>query len=238
VSTRSREAARLARGLWAWWELPAGSVEVRWSAGWVRDGYGWSWEVAWCDGPTVQRMRHVAVDEVSGGLGIDALVRGGRVRYQRGLSLTALAVKLVTHVRSGGSPPDLGDAWQAEAWQEELEQTDVPERARSPAEQALAALLVARGLADYLGALAAWDRARAEGRRAVAPPLPQVLMCRAVAAYGLDGLAAVAQAETVVAVAARGLGDGGGLEPGSCRVGWDGKGGHVAEGRAASRGAG
>ena len=61
VSTRSREAPRLARGLWAWWELPAGSVEVRWSAGWVRDGYAWSWEVAWCAGPTVQRMRDAAV---------------------------------------------------------------------------------------------------------------------------------------------------------------------------------
>jgi len=216
VSTRSREAARLARGLWAWWELPAGSVEVRWSAGWVRDGYAWSWEVAWCDGPTVARMRHVAVHEVSGGPGIDTLVRGGRVRYQRGLSLTALAVKLVTHVRLGGSPPGLGDAWQAGAWQQELEQTDFPERARSPGEQALAGLLVARGLADYQGALAAWDRARAEGRRAGAPPLPQVLLCQAVAAYGLDGLAALAQAEAVVAVAvaARGLDDGGGLDLG------------------------
>ena len=213
VSTRSREAARLARGLWAWWELPAGSVEVRWSAGWVRDGYGWSWEVAWCDGPTVERMRHVAVHEVSGGPGIDALVRGGRVRYQRGLSLTAVAVKLITDGRAGGSPPDLGDAWQAGAWQQELERTDFPERARSPGEQALAGLLVARGLADYQRALAAWDRARAEGRRAVAPPLPQVLMCQAVVTYGLDGLAALAQAEAVVA-AARGLGEGGGLDLG------------------------
>ena len=214
MSTRSREAARLAWGLWAWWELPAGSVEVRWSAGWVRDGYAWSWEVAWCDGPAVERMRHVAVHEVSGGPGIDTLVRGGQVRYQRGLSLTALAVKLVTHVRSGGNPPDLGDARQAEAWQEELEQTDFPERARSPEEQALAGLLVARGLADYRRALAAEDRARAEGRRVVAPPLPQLLMCQAVTAYGLDGLAALAQAEVVVAVAARGLGDGCGLDLG------------------------
>jgi hypothetical protein len=161
VSTRSREAARLARGLWVWWKLPAGSVEVRWSAGWVRDGYAWSWEVAWCDGPTVERMRHVAVRQVSGGPGIDTLVRGGRVRYQRRLSLTALAVKLVTHVRSGGSPPDLTDAWQAGAWQEELEQTDFPERPRSAEEQALAGLLVARGLSDYLGALAGWDRVSA-----------------------------------------------------------------------------
>jgi len=71
-------------------------------------------------------MRQVAVHEVSGGPGIDTLVRGGRVRYQRGLSLTALAVKLVTHVRSGVSPPDLGDAWQAGAWQAELERTDFP----------------------------------------------------------------------------------------------------------------
>ncbi len=40
VSTRSREAARLAKGLWTWWDLPAGGVEVCWSAGWLRDGYG------------------------------------------------------------------------------------------------------------------------------------------------------------------------------------------------------
>ncbi len=196
-------------------DLPAGSVEVRWGAGWVRDGYGWwSWAVAWCDGPTVQRMRHTAVHEVSGGPGIDALVHGGRVRYERSLSLTAGAVQLVTCVRAGGSPPDLEDVWQAEAWQAELERTDFPERARSPEEQALAGLLVARGLADYRRALAAWDRARAEGCRAVAPPLPQVLLCRAVAAFGLDGLAVLAQAEEVVAAAARGLGDGHGLERG------------------------
>jgi hypothetical protein len=94
------------------------------------------------------------------------------------------------------------------------EQTDFPERARSPEEQALAGLLVARGLSDYQRALAAWDRARAEGRRAVAPPLPQALMCQAVVTYGLDGLTALAQAEAVVAVAARGLGEGGGLDLG------------------------
>jgi len=163
--------------------MPAGSVEVRWSAGWMRDGYGWSWEVAWCDGPTVARMRHVAVHEVSGGPGIDALVHGGRVRYARALSLTAVAVQLVTHVRAGGSPPDLDDVWQAGAWLDALEQTDFPECAPSMEEQVLARLLVARGLADYQRALAVWARARAEGRRAVAP-LPQALLCRAVAAFG------------------------------------------------------
>jgi len=35
-----------------------------------------------------------------------------------------------------------------------------------------------------------------------------------MAAFGLDGLAALAQAEAVVAAAARGLGDGHGLERG------------------------
>jgi hypothetical protein len=226
VSRRSREAATLARGLWTWWAMPPGSVEVRWTNGWYPDRWRWGWEVAWCDGPTVERIRHAAVHEVSGGSGIDALVRGGRVRYERGLSLAAFAVKLVTHVRSGGEIPELGDAWQAEAWQQELEQTDFPERAQSSEEKALAGLLVAWGLADYRRALAEWDRARAQGRRAVAPPLPPVLMCRAVApplppvlmcravaAYGLDGLVALAQAEVALA-ARRSLDDGRGLDLG------------------------
>jgi len=215
VSRRSREAATLARGLWTWWAMPPGSVEVRWTDGWYPDRWRWGWEVAWCDGPTVERVRHAAVHEVSGGSGIDALVRGGRVRYERGLSLAAFAVKLVTHVRSGGEILELGDAWQAEAWQQELEQTDFPERAQSSEEKALAGLLVAWGLADYRRALAEWDRARAQGRRAVAPPLPPVLMCRAMAAYGLDGLVALAQAEEAVALAARrSLDDGRGLDLG------------------------
>jgi hypothetical protein len=105
--------------------------------------------------------------------------------------------------------PELTDAGQAEAWQDALEQADFPERARSPEEQALAGLLVARGLADYQRALAAWDRARVKGCRVPAPGLPAVLLCQAVAAFGLDGLVGLAQAEEeVVAVAARGLGDG------------------------------
>jgi hypothetical protein len=39
-------------------------------------------------------------------------------------------------------------------------------------------------------------------------------MCKAVTAYGLDGLVALAQAEAVVAVAARGLDDGRGPDLG------------------------
>jgi len=43
VSKRSREALALAKTLWTYWHLGPGAVEVRWTDGWFRGGYGQGW---------------------------------------------------------------------------------------------------------------------------------------------------------------------------------------------------
>lgn len=191
MSRRSRKAVKLARELWTYWGLGPGGVEVAWADRWVggrcRQGYA----IRWTDGPTVERMRAAAEQQVSGGPAIDALVRGDRVGYQRSLSLAAWAVRLVAHVRDGGQVPDLGRPTVAEAWLARLERTDFPERARTDGEQALAGRLVERALRDYRRAAVAADRARAEGRRPAPWAPPEVLLARAVATEGLEGAASV-----------------------------------------------
>src|SRR6266487_422439 len=143
MSRRSREALALAKTLWTYWDLTPGAVEVRWTDGWFRDGHRQGWEIAWDDGPTVQRMRQAA-REVPAGPAIGELVRADLVRDERSLTLTAWAVNLVRHVRDGGQIPQLADIGVAEAWRETLECTDSPERARTVEEQALAGVLLRR----------------------------------------------------------------------------------------------
>jgi hypothetical protein len=199
MSKRSREAATLARHLWTYWGLAAGAIEVRWTDGWFKGGvYRQGWEIAWDDGPTVAQMRQATLEAPSG-LAIDELVRGDLVRYERSLTLTAWAVSLVRHARDGGHVPQLADLRVEEAWRETLERTEFPERARTAEEQALAGVLVRRGLRDYRQGLAAAERAWFEERQTVpAPPLPEVLMARALATFGLDALVALEQAANVV----------------------------------------
>jgi len=199
MSRRSREAFALAKSLWTYWCVGPGGVEVRWTDGWFRGGtYRQGWEIAWDDGPTVHRMRQAA-RHAPAGPAIGELVRGDLVRYQRSLTLTAWAVSLVRHVRDGGQVPRLADLRVEEAWRETLERTEFPERARSVKEQALAAVLLGRGLRDYRQDLAAAERAWQQERRTLpAPPLPEVLMSRALASFGLEELAALEQAANVI----------------------------------------
>ena len=211
TSRRSREAFALAKALWTYWDLRPGAVEVRWTDDWFRGGYRQGWEIAWDDGPTVARMRQAA-REVPTGPAIGELVRADLVRYQRSLTLTAWAVSLVRYVRDGGQVPQLANLGVEEAWRETLERTEFPERARSVEEQALVGVLVRRGLRDYREGLAAADRAWFERRRTVpGPPLPEVLMGRALATFGLDTLAALEQAGNVVELPRHGLDRGDGL---------------------------
>jgi hypothetical protein len=199
MSKRSQEAFALAKALWTYWGLAAGAVEVRWTDGWFKGGvYRQGWEIAWDDGPTSERMRQAA-RQMPVGPAIGELVREGLVRYQRSLTLTAWALSLVHRVRDGGQVPQLDDPRAEQAWRETLERTEFPERARTPEEQALAGVLLRRGLRDYCQARAAVERAWvAERRTPPAPPMPEVLMGRALATLGLDALAALEQASNVV----------------------------------------
>jgi hypothetical protein len=205
MSRRSREAVVLARRLCIYWSLAAGAVEVRWSDGWFARGtYRQGWEVAWDDGPTVERMRQAA--QVFAGPAIGEVVRAGLVRYERCLTLTAWAVSLVRHVRDGNPVPQLDDPRIEEAWRRTLQRTEFPERARSSQEQALAGVLLRRGLRDYHQARAAVERAWADQRRTLpAPPMPEVLMARALATFGLDALAALEQASNVIELPSHGV---------------------------------
>jgi hypothetical protein len=198
MSRRSREAFTLARSLWTHWNLGPGGVEVRWTEDWFKSGYGLGWEIAWDDGPTIERMRQAA-PKVPVGPAIGDLVRGDLVRYQRCLTLTAWAVGLVRHVRDGDQVPDLADGRAEQAWRDELARTEFPERARSAEEQALAGVLLRRGLSDYRWGVAAARRAWVEGRRTVpAPKMPEVLMGRALTTFGLDALATLERAGNVI----------------------------------------
>ena len=211
MSRRSREAFALAKTLWTYWDLERGAVEVRWTDGWFRGGYRRDWEIAWDDGPTVARMRQAA-REIPAGLAIGELVSGGLVRYERSLTLTAWAVSLVHHVRDGGQIPQLAVARVEEAWRATLQRTEFLERARSIEEQVLAGVLLRRGLHDYRQGLAAAERAWHEERRTMpATPLPEVLMSRALATFGLDALAALEHAGNVVELPHYGLDRGDGL---------------------------
>jgi hypothetical protein len=212
MSRRSREALTLAKHLWTYWSLGPGGVEVRWTDGWFRGGvYRQGWEIAWDDGPTVHQMPQAAL-EVPVGPAIGELVHADLVRYERSLTLTAWAVSLVRHVRDGGQVPQLAELRVEEAWRETLERAEFPERARSVEEQALAGVLLRRGLRDYRQGLAAAERAWIEDRRTVpAPPLPEVLMSRALATFGLDALAALEQAGNVVELPHHDLDRGDGL---------------------------
>jgi hypothetical protein len=198
MSKRSREALALAKHLCSYWDLAAGGVEVRWTDGWFKSGYRQGWEIAWDDGPTLQRIRQAA-RKAPAGPAIGELVRHDLVRYQHSLTVTAWAVTLVRHVRDGGQLPDLADAPVEQAWRDELERTEFPERARSAQEQALAGALLRRGLHDYYQGVAAAERAWHQHRRTLpAPPMPEVLMAQAVATFGLDALAALEQASNVI----------------------------------------
>jgi hypothetical protein len=192
MSRRSREAVNLARGLWVYWDLGPGGVEVAWTDGWFGERYRQGYEVRWTDGPTVARMRAAAEQQVHGGPAIDKLVRGRLVRYERSLSLGAWAVKLVTHVRDGGQVPDLDHPAVSETWRAGLERAEFPERARTAQEQALAGRLVKRAMRDYRQTVVAADRARTARRRPVPWAPPEVLLARSVAAEGLEGAASVA----------------------------------------------
>jgi len=199
MSKRSREAFALAKALWTHWNLVPGAVEVRWTDGWFRGGaYRQGWEIAWDDGPTVERMRQAA-RQVPSGPAIDELVHADRVRYERSLSQVAWAVILVRHVRDGGQVPELADPRAEQVWREALEGSDFPERARSAREQALARVLLRRGLRDYQQAVAAAERAWFQERRSFqAPPMPEVLMSRALATFGLEELAALERVGNVI----------------------------------------
>jgi hypothetical protein len=212
MSRRSREALMLAKTLWTYWDLAAGAVEVRWTHGWFRDGtYRHGWEIAWDDGPTLHRMRQAA-HQVPAGPAIGELVRDDLVRYERSLTLTAWAVSLVRHVRDGGQVPELADLRIEEAWRAALERREFPERARSVEEQALAGVLLRRALRDYRQGLAAAEQAWQQDRRTVpGPPMPEVLMGRALATFGLDALAVLEQAANVVELPCHGLGRDDGL---------------------------
>jgi hypothetical protein len=205
MSRRSREADALAKTLWTYWDLGPGAVEVRWTDGWFPGGHRWGWEIAWDDGPTVQRMRQAA-RAVPASPAIGELVRGDLVRYERSLTRTAWAVSLVRHVRDGGQAPQLADPRVEEAWRERLECTEFPERARTAQEQALAEVLLRRGWRDYRQGRAAAERAWFEQRRSVpGPPMPEVLMSRALATFGLDALVALEHAANVIELPRHGL---------------------------------
>jgi hypothetical protein len=205
MSRRSREAVTLARHLWIYWGLAAGAVEVRWTDGWFKGGvYRQGWEVTWDDGPTIERMRQAA--QVFAGPAIGELVRADLVGYQRCLTLTAWAVRLVHHVGDGGQVPDLADPRTEQAWREALERAEFPNRAHTPEEQALAGVLLRRGRRDYHKAQATVERAWAESRRRLpAPPMPEVLMSRALATFGLQALAALEQASNVIELPSHGV---------------------------------
>lgn len=202
---RSREAVALARHLWIYWGLAAGAVQVRWTDGWFKGGvYRQGWGVAWDDGPTIERMRQAA--HVFAGPAIGELVRGDLVRYERYLTLTAWAVSLVGHVRDGATVPELAGPRAEEAWRDTLARTGFPECARTPEEQVLAGVLLRRGLRDYRQARAAAQRAWIEDRRTLpATPMPEVLMGRALATFGLDALAALEHAGNVVELPLHGV---------------------------------
>jgi hypothetical protein len=206
MSKRSRETVALAEALWTYWGLAAGAVQVRWTDGWFQGGvYRQGWEIAWDDGPTIEQMRHAA-HQVPAGPAIGELVHAGLVRYERYLTLTAWAVSLVGHVRDGSQVPELADPRAEEAWRESLARFEFPERARSAEEQALAGVLLRRALRDYRNARVAAERAWAEDRRRLpAPPMPEVLMGRALATFGLDVLAALEQAGNVVELPVHGV---------------------------------
>jgi hypothetical protein len=205
MSRRSREALTLAKHLWTHWRLAPGGVEVRWTDGWFRGRYRRGWEIAWDDGPTIQRMRQAAL-KAPVGQAIGELVHAGLVGYQRSLTLTAWAVRLVHHVHNGGQVPDLADVRVEEAWRDELQRTEFPEHAPTAEEQALAEMLLRRGLHDYHQGLAAAECAWIEQRRSLpAPPIPEVLMARALTTFGLDALAALEQASNVVELPRHGL---------------------------------
>jgi hypothetical protein len=184
MSKRSREAVKLARDLSAYWHLDPGGVEVVWTDGWFAGRYRLGYEIRWSDGPTLERMRDTAEHWVRLGPGLAELVGGDGVRYERSLSLLAWAVKLLAHIHNGGRLPDLDQDRAREAWLAELERTDFPERARTKAEQALAARLVDHALHEYGAWVRASDRARTEGRRPSRWVSPEVLLARAVAAHG------------------------------------------------------
>jgi hypothetical protein len=210
MSRRSREAVALARHLWIYWGLVAGTVEVRWTDGWFKGGYRQGWEVAWDDGPTVERMRQAA--RVFVGPAIGELVRADLVGHQRCLTLTAWAVSVVHRARGGATVPDLAEPCTEEAWRETLWRTEFPERARTFEEQALAGVLLRRGLRDHRQARAAVERAWAESRRGLpAPPMPEVLMGRALATFGLQALVALEPVGTVVELPLHGVDRGEGL---------------------------
>jgi hypothetical protein len=140
-----------------------------------------------------------AAHQVPAGPAIGELVHADLVRYERYLTLTAWAVSLVRHVRDGGHVPELADPRAEEAWRETLARFEFPERARSAEEQALARVLLRRALRDYRNARVAVERAWAEDRRRLpAPPMPEVLMGRALATFGLDVLAVLEQASNVI----------------------------------------
>ena len=206
MSRRSREAFALAKHLWTYWHLGPGAVEVRWSDGWFKGGtYRQGWEIAWEDGPTVVWMRQAAL-RVPVGPAIGGLVHDDLVRYQRSLTLTAWAVSLVRHVRDGGQVPDLANPRVEEAWRESLERMRFPECARTPGEQVLAGVLLWRGLREHRQARAAAERAwQQERHTAPAPPMPEVLMARALTTFGLDALVALEQATNVVELPRHGL---------------------------------
>jgi hypothetical protein len=207
MSRRSREAFTLAKALWTYWDLGAGGVEVRWTDGWFKGGvYRRGWEVAWDDGPTIAQMRQAA-RKVPVGPAIGELVHHDLVRYQRSLTLTAWAVSLVRHVGDGGPVPALADPCSLQAWEEALACTEFPERARSAEEQALAGVLLRRGLGDYRRAVAAAEQAWVQQRRRVpSPPMPEVLMGRALATFSLEELAALEQVANVVELPFHGVG--------------------------------
>jgi hypothetical protein len=131
MSSRSRQAQGLARGLWTYWRLPTGVVQVVWAQDWRGGQWRWGYRVEWTDGPTVGHMRHAARTAVFAGLQIDELVAGDLVCYQRSLSPLAWAVTLIEHLGDGGAVPDLAQPAVAERWQAELAAREFPERART-----------------------------------------------------------------------------------------------------------
>jgi hypothetical protein len=141
MSSRSRQAQGLARGLWTYWGLGPGAVQVVWEQDWRGGRWRWGYRVKWTDGPTVGRMRHAARTAVSAGPQLDELVAGDLVCYQRSLSPLAWGVTLVERLGDGGVVPDLAQPAVAERWQAELAAREFPERARTPVERALAGRL-------------------------------------------------------------------------------------------------
>lgn len=188
MSSRSRQAHCLARGFWTYWGLTAGAVEVVWDQDWRGGRWRWGYRVEWADGPTVGRMRHAARTAVSGGPQIDELVARDLARYQRSLSPLAWAVKLAGCLRDGGAVPDLAQPADAERWRAELDASEFPERARTPAEQALAGRLVEHARGAYTEAVAERDRALGRGERPAAVPPLETLLGRTAATWRLEGL--------------------------------------------------